>query len=157
SELTRLGIAVDRDDRRLGRLLETLKEREAEGYTYEGADASFYLLAKRILGEVHEFFFIERFSVNVERRWNSRGDLVSASEAIVKVKIGEEELISAAEGNGPVNAIDQALRKDLGKYQSVIDGLKLVDYKVRIFQGGTDAVTRVLIEFQDEDEERWAT
>jgi 2-isopropylmalate synthase len=157
AELARLGIAVDRDDHRLGRLLETLKEREAEGYAYEGADASFYLLAKRILGEVPEFFFIERFSVNVERRWNARGDLVSASEAIVKVKIGDEELISAAEGNGPVNALDQALRKDLGKYQSVIDGLRLVDYKVRIFQGGTDAVTRVLIEFQDEDEERWAT
>jgi 2-isopropylmalate synthase len=157
SELARLGIAVDRDDRRLGRLLETLKEREAEGYAYEGADASFYLLAKRILGEVPDFFFIERFSVNVERRWNARGDLVSASEAIVKVKIGDEELISAAEGNGPVNALDQALRKDLGKYQAAIEGLKLVDYKVRIFQGGTDAVTRVLIEFQDEDEERWST
>ena len=94
-----------------------VKEREAEGYAYEGADASFFLLASRILGEVPEFFFIERFSVNVERRWNATGELVSVSEAIVKVKVGDEELISAAEGNGPVNALDQALRKDLGKYQ----------------------------------------
>jgi 2-isopropylmalate synthase len=157
AELKRLGIEVGRDDPRLNRLLDTLKEREAEGYAYEGADASFYLLARRILGEVPDFFFIERFSVNVERRFNARGDLISASEAIVKVKVGEDELISAAEGNGPVNALDQALRKDLGKYQSFIQDLKLVDYKVRIFQGGTDAVTRVLIEFQDEAGERWST
>jgi 2-isopropylmalate synthase len=157
AELERLGIRVDRDDRRLARLLDELKDKEAQGYAYEGADASFFLLASRILGTVPAFFFIERYSVNVERRWNARGDLVSASEAIVKVRVGEEELISAAEGNGPVNALDQALRKDLGKYQSFIEDLKLVDYKVRIFQGGTDAVTRVLIEFQDDSGERWAT
>jgi 2-isopropylmalate synthase len=157
AELKRLGLSVARDDPRLDRLIDTLKAREAEGYAYEGADASFYLLAERLLGHVPDFFFVERYSVNVERRWNARGDLVSASEAIVKVKVGEEEMISAAEGNGPVNALDKALRKDLGKYQRAIQGLKLVDYKVRIFQGGTDAVTRVLIEFQDEDGERWST
>src|SRR4051812_24225272 len=87
AELARLGIAVERDDRRLGRLLEALKEKEAQGYAYEGADASFYLLAQRILGTVPDFFFIERFSVNVERRWNARGELVSFSEAVVKVKV----------------------------------------------------------------------
>ena len=157
AELDRLGVAVDKDDRRLSSLLRALKEKEAEGYAYEGADASFYLLARRVLGHVPEFFFIERFSVNVERRWNARGELGSYSEAIVKVKIGEDELISAAEGNGPVNALDTALRKDLGKYQSFIEDIKLVDYKVRIFQGGTDAVTRVLIEFQDGAGERWTT
>ena len=157
AELERLGIAVDRDDRRLGNLLGALKDKEADGYAYEGADASFFLLAQRILGHVPEFFFIERFSVNVERRWNARGELGSYSEAIVKVKIGEDELISAAEGNGPVNALDTALRKDLGKYQSYIEDIKLVDFKVRVFQGGSDAVTRVLIEFQDGAGERWTT
>jgi 2-isopropylmalate synthase len=157
AELGRLGISVEKDDGRLSRLLMELKHKEAEGYAYEGADASFFLLAKRVLGTVPDYFFVERFSVNVERRWNARGDLVSFSEAFVKVKVGDEELISAAEGNGPVNALDKALRKDLGKYQSFIDDLKLVDYKVRIFQGGTDAVTRVLIEFQDGDGERWST
>jgi len=157
AELDRLGIVVDKDDRRLSGLLAALKDKEAEGYAYEGADASFYLLARRILGHVPEFFFVERFSVNVERRWNARGELGSYSEAIVKVKIGEDELISAAEGNGPVNALDTALRKDLGKYQSHIEDIKLVDFKVRIFQGGSDAVTRVLIEFQDGAGERWTT
>ena len=66
-------------------------------------------------------------------------------------------LISAAEGNGPVNALDVALRKDLGKYQDLIQDLELTDYKVRIYQGGSDAVTRVLIEFTDGDGESWTT
>ncbi len=96
--------------------------------------------------------------MSVERRHNAMGELVTFSEAIVKVKIGENVLISAAEGDaGPVNALDIALRKDLGRYQSLIGGLRLVDYKVRIFQGGTDAVTRVLIESGDETGERWTT
>ena len=77
--------------------------------------------------------------------------------AVVKVKVGDEELISAAEGNGPVNALDLALRKDLGKYQRFIGGLKLTDYRVRILDGGTEAVTRVLIESEDETGERWIT
>ena len=77
--------------------------------------------------------------------------------AVVKVKVGDEMLISAAEGNGPVNALDVALRKDLGKYQKYIDGLKLIDYHVRILNGGTEAVTRVLIESEDETGERWTT
>ena len=75
----------------------------------------------------------------------------------MKVKVGDETLISAAEGNGPVNALDLALRKDLGKYQRFIADLELLDYKVRIFQGGTDAVTRVLIEIGDGTGERWTT
>jgi 2-isopropylmalate synthase len=75
----------------------------------------------------------------------------------VKVRVGDEVLISAAEGNGPVNALDVALRKDLGKYQHLIQDLELVDYKVRIYQGGSDAVTRVLIEFMDGTAERWTT
>jgi 2-isopropylmalate synthase len=157
AELERLGIDVPRDDARLVKVLDELKEREAIGYAYEGADASFYLLAKRVLGEVPEFFTVERFKVNVERRYNAVGELVTVAEAIAKVRVGEEVLISAAEGNGPVNALDLALRKDLGKYQHLIAGLHLLDYKVRIFQGGSDAVTRVLIESGDETGERWTT
>jgi 2-isopropylmalate synthase len=75
----------------------------------------------------------------------------------VKVAIDGETLISAAEGNGPVNALDLALRKDLGKYQRHIEDLELLDYRVRVFQGGTDAVTRVLIEFGDGEGGRWST
>jgi 2-isopropylmalate synthase len=157
SELERVGIRLDKEDRRVARVLEEVKAKEAEGYAFEGADASFYLLVKRVLGEVPRYFDVERFKVSVERRHNALGELVSVAEAIVKVRVGEEVLISAAEGNGPVNALDVALRKDLGKYQDLIQDLELVDYKVRIFQGGTDAVTRVLIEFGDSTGERWFT
>jgi 2-isopropylmalate synthase len=134
-----------------------VKEREAIGYAYETADASFDLLARRTLGKVPNYFDVTQFDVNVEQRDNALGQRVTATIAVVKVKIGNESLISAAEGNGPVNALDQALRKDLGKYQKYIDGLKLTDYRVRILNGGTEAVTRVLIESQDESGERWTT
>jgi 2-isopropylmalate synthase len=77
--------------------------------------------------------------------------------AVVKLHIGDDTLISAAEGNGPVNALDVALRKDLGKYQKFIEGLKLTDYRVRILNSGTEAVTRVLIESEDETGEHWTT
>ena len=158
AELERIGVSIGRDDPRLTRVLEELKEKEAQGYAFEGADASFYLLAKRMLGEVPEYFSVERFKVNVERRYNAIGELVTFSEAIVKMTVGDETVISAAEGSaGPVNALDIALRKDLGRYQPLIAGLRLVDYKVRIFQGGTDAVTRVLVESADETGERWTT
>ncbi len=160
AELERLGIAVDREDARISRLLDEVKTREAVGYAYEGADASFELLARRLLGEVPRFFSVDRFRVMVERRQNAVGELVTVSEATVKVFIdGEDEpLWSAAEGNGPVNALDQALRKDLGRYQRYIDDLELVDYKVRILTGGTEAVTRVLIESRDtQSGARWFT
>jgi 2-isopropylmalate synthase len=157
AELDRLGIPVAKDDPRLSRLLDEVKTREAGGYAYEAADASFALLARRILGGVPDYFTVERFSVSVERRYNVRGEMVTVAEAIVKVRIGEEVMISAAEGNGPVNALDLALRKDLGKYQPLIAGLKLTDYRVRILDGGTEAVTRVLLESADETGERWTT
>jgi 2-isopropylmalate synthase len=157
AELERLGLPVRRDDPRIARLLDEIKDREAQGYAYEGADASFFLLAKRILGEVPEYFSVERFKVNVERRYNKDGELVTVAEAIVKVRVGDEVMISAAEGNGPVNALDVALRKDLGRYQKYIEHLELRDFKVRIFQGGTDAVTRVLIESGDEQGDTWTT
>src|SRR6266478_2696907 len=156
-ELERIGIAVERDDPRVARLLDVVKEREAVGYAYEAADASFELLARRMLGKVPQYFDVTQFDVNVEQRVNAVGERVTVSMAVVKVTVGEEKLISAAEGNGPVNALDLALRKDLGKYQSYISGLELTDYRVRILNGGTEAVTRVLIESQDETGERWTT
>ncbi len=95
--------------------------------------------------------------MNVERRYNARGEMTTVAEAIVKVQVDGETLISAAEGNGPVNALDVALRKDLGKYQPYISGLRLTDYRVRILDGGTEAITRVLIESADETGARWTT
>jgi 2-isopropylmalate synthase len=157
AEIDRIGLKVDRDDPRIARLLEEVKEREAIGYAYEAADASFELLARRMLGKVPSYFDVEKFDVTVEQRENALGRRVTVSLAVVKVKVDGETLISAAEGNGPVNALDLALRKDLGKYQSYISGLALTDYRVRILDGGTGAVTRVLIESTDEVGERWTT
>jgi 2-isopropylmalate synthase len=157
AELDRIGLKVDKDDPRIARLLEVVKEREAMGYAYESADASFELLARRVLGKVPNYFDVEKFDVNVEQRDNAVGRRVTVSLAVVKVKVDGETLISAAEGNGPVNALDLALRKDLGKYQGYINGLELTDYRVRILNGGTEAVTRVLIESTDELGERWTT
>jgi 2-isopropylmalate synthase len=157
AELERIGLKVDRNDQRVIRLLDVVKEREAIGYAYEAADASFELLARRMLGQVPEFFDVSQFDVNVEQRINAKGERVTVTMAVVKVNVGDESLISAAEGNGPVNALDLALRKDLGKYQKYIDGLKLSDYRVRILNAGTEAVTRVLIESEDEGGEHWTT
>jgi 2-isopropylmalate synthase len=155
--LTNAGIAFDKSDPKLARLVEEMKEREASGYAYESADASFNLLARRTLGKVPDYFRVDQFDVNVEQRYNALGKRVTVAMAVVKVDVGGEHLISAGEGNGPVNALDVALRKDLGKYQKYIDGLKLIDYRVRILNGGTEAVTRVLIESEDETGERWTT
>jgi len=157
AELERAGIPFRKDDPKLARLLDEVKEREAAGFAYESADASFELLARRTLGAVPEYFRVEQFDVNVEQRYNAVGQRVTVAMAVVKVNVAGEMLISAGEGNGPVNALDVALRKDLGKYQKYIDGLKLTDYRVRILNGGTGAVTRVLIESEDENGERWAT
>ena len=157
AELDRIGLKVEKDDPRIARLLDVVKEREAIGYAYEAADASFELLARRVLGEVPSYFDVEKFDVNVEQRDNAVGRRVTVSLAVVKVKVDGETLISAAEGNGPVHALDLALRKDLGKYQGYISGLQLTDYRMRILNGGTEAVTRVLIESRDETGERWTT
>ncbi|MDI1344868.1 MAG: citramalate synthase [Pseudolabrys sp.] len=157
AELERIGIKADKDDPRIGRLLEIVKEREAIGYAYEAADASFDLLARRTLGTVPDYFDVTQFDVNVEQRNNAMGERVTVTMAVVKVKVGDDQMISAAEGNGPVNALDLALRKDLGKYQKYIEGLSLIDYRVRILNGGTEAVTRVLIESEDEHGDHWTT
>ena len=156
--LKRRGIAVSKDDPKLDRLISIVKEREATGYAYEGADASFELLARSTLGSIPEFFAVEGFRVMVERRFDANGTLKTVSEAVVKVKIDGEMTMSVAESiHGPVNALDIALRKDLGKYQSEIGDLELADFKVRILNGSTAAVTRVLIESTDATGARWWT
>ena len=157
AELKRRGVNVDKSDSRLDTLIAMVKEREAQGYAYEGADASFELLARRTLGKVPDFFKVESFRCMVERRFDANGELKTVSEAIVKVTIDGEEKMSVAEGDGPVNALDIALRKDLGKFQEEIADLALVDFKVRILNGGTEAITRVLIESNDSTGDRWWT
>ena len=151
------GITVRKDDPKLDHLIQIVKEREATGYAYEGADASFALLASRTLGTVPDFFHVESFRVMVERRYDVNGQLKTVSEAVVRVIVDGETMMSVAEGHGPVNALDLALRKDLGKYQAEIADLELADYKVRILNGGTEAITRVLIESTDGTGARWWT
>ena len=157
AELNRRGIDVPKEGHRLDTLISMVKEREAQGYAYEGADASFELLARKILHTVPEFFRVTSFRCMVERRFDALGQLKTVSEAVVKVEIDGDEKMSVAEGHGPINALDIALRKDLGKFQREIGDLELVDYKVRILNGGTEAITRVLIELRDQTGARWWT
>jgi len=157
ARLALLGIDVAATDKRIGRLLEDVKSREFLGYAFDGAEASFELLARRALGQVPTYFDVESFRVMVERRHNAVGDLVTVSEAVVRLKVGGETYHNVGTGNGPVNALDQALRKDLGRYSSYLQDLRLVDYKVRILTGGTEAVTRVMIESADGHGARWST
>ncbi|MCA0257246.1 MAG: citramalate synthase [Proteobacteria bacterium] len=155
--LKRRGIEVGKDDPRLETLINTVKELEAEGYAYEGADGSFELLARRTFGAIPDFFKVEGFRVMVERRFDAIGRLKTVSEAVVKLNIEGKTIHSVAEGDGPVNALDLALRKDFGCYQAEIADLELTDYKVRILNGGTGAITRVLIESGDSGPRRWTT
>lgn len=158
------GIEVGPKDPRLGRILEVIKEREDQGYAYDGAQASFELVARAELGLLPQFFEVKRYRVTVERRKNKYDRMISLSEAVVVVKIGSAKMLSVSESmdeagtdRGPVNALAKALAKDLGPYQAVIDDLKLVDFKVRITQGGTEAVTRVIIDSEDSAGRRWST
>ena len=164
ARLVAAGITVAAGDPRLGRILEIVKDREDQGYAYDGAQASFELVARRELGLLPQFFEVKRYRVTVERRKNKYDKMVSLSEAVVVVKIGDQKMLSVSESmdetgtdRGPVNALSRALAKDLGPYQAVIDDLRLVDFKVRITQGGTDAVTRVIIDSEDASGRRWST
>ncbi len=157
TRLQAIGVAFDPADPRLKRLLDDLKEREFLGYAYEGADASFELLARRALGQVPEYFRVEGYRVLVERRFNARGELTTVSEATVKTEAHGQTIHSVGEGDGPIDALNDALRKDLGEYSGALADLKLVDYKVRILTSGTEAVTRVLVESADGRGERWST
>ena len=162
--LAEAGLEVARDDPALPRILETVKAREAEGYSYDTAQASFELLARAELGRLPRPFEVERYRVTVERRRDAAGRVASHSEAVVAVRIGRERVMSVSESvdeagadRGPVNALAQALVKDLGPYQAAIEGMRLVDFKVRITDGGTEAVTRVTIDSADETGRRWST
>ena len=164
ARLTAAGIAVTAADPRLSTILDTIKTREDEGYAYDGAQASFELLARRELGLCPSFFEVKRYRVNIERRKNRYDRMVSLSEAVVVVKIGGEKVMSVSDSmdegasdRGPVNALYKALVKDLGPYQACIDDMKLVDFKVRITQGGVEAVTRVIIDSEDGQGRRWST
>jgi len=163
--LAQAGIEVEPNDPAMPRILDRSKEMEARGYSYDTAQARFELLARQELGIMPHFFEVERYRVMSERRRNAKGEVVSVSEAVVTVWIGGEKITSFFENDhgdeeqdaGPVNALSRALATDLGRYQAFIADLKLVDFKVRITNGGTEAVTRVIIDSEDGQGRRWAT
>jgi 2-isopropylmalate synthase len=157
ARLAAAGIDLDAKDARVSRLLDEIKQREFLGYSYDGADASFELLARRALGDVPDYFTVESFRVSVDRRRNGHGEFITVSEGVVKIDVAGQTLHNVATGNGPVNALDAALRKDLGKYSAFLADLRLVDYKVRILTSGTEAVTRVMVESADGKGNRWST
>ena len=158
------GLEINKEDSRLSEILNAIKDREDRGYAYDSAQASFELVARKILGQLPTFFEIKRYRVTVEKRKNKYGNMVSLSEAVVVAKIGKNKVLSVSESmdpdcgdQGPVNALSKALAKDLGPYQNCIDDMTLTDYKVRITGSGTDAVTRVIIDSQDGQGRRWST
>ena len=158
------GLDVAANDPALPRIVERIKEREAQGYSYDTAQASFELLAREELGTLPRFFEVKRYRVTVERRKNKRNQMVSISEAVVVTKVHGKKMLNVSESQGPdgsdqgpVNALSRALSKDLGPYQDIIDDMQLVDFKVRITNGGTEAVTRVIIDSEDGKGRRWST
>ncbi|MGI9498937.1 MAG: citramalate synthase [Geminicoccaceae bacterium] len=159
ARLADIGLEATMSDDQARDLLGVIKEREANGYAYEGADASFELLARRSFGEVGDYFRLISFRIIDERRFNARNELVTMSEATIKVEVGGQTRMIVAEGNGPVNALDSALRQALAPAYSGLVHMHLADYKVRILtpDAGTAAVTRVIIESVDEEGRRWST
>jgi 2-isopropylmalate synthase len=166
ARLAEAGLTVPNDDKALPRILDRIKEKEARGYSYDTAQASFELLAREEMRLLPHFFDVERYRVISERRRNAKGDLVVESEAVVTVQLAggvkttsyyKNENAHDMADAGPVNALAQALKKDLGPFQGVIDDMRLVDFKVRITNGGTEAVTRVIIDSEDGQGRQWST
>ena len=162
--LKEAGLSTENNDPKLLQILNEIKTREDDGYAYDSAQASFELLARKHLGKMPKFFEIKRYKVTVERRKNKYNKMVSISEAVVVTQIGDKKVLSVSESldssgsdRGPINALSMALAKDLGPYQKIIDDMKLVDFKVRITDGGTEAVTRVIIDSEDGVGKRWST
>ena len=164
--LSEAGFEVANDDPALGGILDRVKSREDQGYAYDTAQASFELLAREELGQMRDYFEVERYRVISERRRNAKGNVVVESEAVVTVQLKDgskrtgyfkNEHPQDLHDDGPVNALWQALKTDLGPYQDCIEDIRLTDFRVRITNGGTEAVTRVIIDFQDAQGRRWST
>lgn len=136
-----------------------IKQKEAEGFSYDIALASFELLVRKHIGQIKEYFKLNKFRVTDERRWNAKGKLVTDSEATVHLEVKNEDKMTVGVGNGPVNAIDSALRQALIDFYPTLNDLKLTDYKVMILSSdkGTGAITRVHIESTDSNKQHWTT
>ena len=154
SRLEKYGVKIDSNNPKVQKILDEVKDREFSGYSYDGADASFELLANRLLGKLPEYLKVKSYNVNV-----SKSDKI-LTKANVVFLIDGKEISCDGEGNGPVNALDNAIRsnfKKVEKYYNFFSDLKLLDYKVRILNTGTEATTRVLIESTDKSGISWFT
>ena len=156
SRLKTIGIEIEESDPKIKKLLDEVKDREFIGYSYDGADASFELLARRIISKIPRYILIKEYDVSVKK--DSSGVIVSSAKA--QLEVDGEKIMCTGEGNGPVNALDNAIRQNvdrLNKYSKYLKDLKLVDYKVRILNTGTEAITRVSIESTDSKGKNWFT
>ena len=156
SRLNKYGIKIDKNDPKVQTLLNEVKDREFIGYSYDGADASFELLVRRLLGEIPKYLTISKYDVSVKKE--SKDEINSFAKA--HILVDGKEIICEGSGNGPVNALDNAIRSNVdkvGKYSKYLKDLKLVDYKVRILNTGTNATTRVSIESTDKNGKSWFT
>jgi 2-isopropylmalate synthase len=156
SRLKTIGIDIKENDPKIKKLLEEVKDREFIGYSYDGADASFELLARRLLSEIPKYLTISKYDVSVKK--DSNGKINSFAKA--HILVDGKEIVCEGMGNGPVNALDNAIRSNVekvGKYSKYLKDLKLVDYKVRILNTGTNATTRVSIESTDREGKSWFT
>jgi len=156
SRLSKYGIKIDKNDPKIQNLLNEVKDREFVGYSYDGADASFELLARRLLGEIPKYLTISKYDVSVKKE--SKDKINSFAKA--HILVDGQEVVCEGSGNGPVNALDNAIRTNVdkvGKYSKYLKDLKLIDYKVRILNTGTNATTRVSIESTDSTGKSWFT
>ena len=150
-----LGVKLDEKSPAVQKIVDEIKEMEHYGYSYEDAEGSFELMVKRHTGEMKHFFDLERFKVSIQKDDLEKD---ARSEALIKIRVGDETEITAAEGDGPVNALDKALRKALEKFYPELREIHLTDYKVRVLdtQNATAAKVRVLIETKN-SESSWNT
>lgn len=161
ASLRDMGLDIDPDDQRLPKLLELVKQRDTLGYAYDTAEASFELLVRGELGMIPKYFEVRRFHVMDERRYNAKGVMVVEAEAVVRVDVGGSERLEVADaaGNGPVYALDRALRRALEPVYPEIADIRLSDFRVRILAAntGTAAMPRVLIRSETPDGDDWST
>jgi 2-isopropylmalate synthase len=149
------GLNLDADDPAMSSIVKELKDLENQGYQYEGAEASFELLMRRAMGMDLNFFTFEGFRVMNHKY---RMDKPPLTEATIRLYVGGREVHTASMGEGPVNALDKAMRKALTRFYPSLEEMELIDYKVRVLSGehGTEAKVRVLVESKD-NTSQWGT
>jgi len=159
NQLKKMSITLSDDQ--LTNILQIIKRRESSGFSYDTALASFEILVRKELNQIEDFYSLHKFRVTSERRWNAKGVLITESEATIKVTVTNDvkDKMTVGVANGPVEAIDSALRKALISFYPSLENLKLTDFKVMILSSekGTGAVTRVLIESTDDSNRHWTT